>query len=287
MASAKLASSDVQPFSEPIACSGGRDSCGRKLRRLSSKATGARACDQRCTAGCQPPETPSASQATTSPLSSTMRSRRLRPSAFTTLLPARTSTPWARSHLARSAGASPRQSTHELDRRAGGHQVEGGEVGGIVVGREHDLPADGDAVAVGVLAHGAGEQDARQVVLREHERLLDRAGREQRLLRVHAPVALAHGGRLAAEVEALQEARHAVVVEPEAGGRGEQLHAARRGELAEQAREPDGDRRLVDERVGREQAAAAFEVLLGEDHGEAGARGDLRGEEARTARRRR
>ncbi len=82
---------------------------------------------------------------------------------------------------------------HELDRRAGGDEVEGGEVGGVVVGREHDLPPGRDAVAVRVLAHRAGEHDARQVVLLEHERLLDRAGREQRLLRVHAPVALAHG----------------------------------------------------------------------------------------------
>ena len=107
---------------------------------------------------------------------------------------------------------------HELDRRAGGHEVEGGEVGGIVVGRKDDLLPGRNAVAVGVLAHGAGEQDARQVVLCEHERLLDRTRREQRLLRIHAPVALAHGGGLAAEVEPLQEARHAVVIKAEAGG---------------------------------------------------------------------
>ena len=169
---------------------------------------------------------------------------------------------------------------HELHRCARRHEVEGGEVGGIVVGREHDLLSDGDAVAVGVLARGAGEQDAGQVVLREHERLLDRARREQRLLRVHAPVALAHGDGLVAEVEALQQARHAMVVQSEAGGRGKEPDAARRGELAEQAREPDGDRRLVDERVGGEQAAAALEVLLGEDDGKAGARGNLRGKES-------
>ena len=140
--------------------------------------------------------------------------------------------------------------------------------------------ADGDAVAVGVLARGAGQQDAGQVVLREHERLLDRARREQRLLRVHAPVALAHGGRLAAEVEALQQARHAVVVQAE------QVVAVRSLTLRDAASSPSRlanqtvTGRLVDERVGGEQPSAALEILLGEDHGEAGARGDLRGKEA-------
>ena len=115
------------------------------------------------------------------------------------------------------------------------------------------------------------------------QRLLDGAGCEQRLLRVHAPVALAHAGGFAAEVDALQESRRAVIVEAEAGGRGQQGHVARRCELAQHAREPDGDGRIVDQRIGRQQSAAALEILLRDDDGEARARGGLRGEQARRA----
>ena len=275
IASVKLASSEVQPFSEPIACSGGRDSCGRKLRRLSSKATGARAWDHKCKRGL--PAAGNAERVAVDGLAGVEHD------ALEALAPERLDDAAACANF-HALGAQPLGEVgrrlaaaveHQLDRRAGGHEVEGGEVGGVVVGRKDDLLPGRYAVAVGVLAHGTGEQDARQVVLREHERLLDRTRREQRLLRIHAPVALAHGGGLAAEVEPLQEARHAVVIEAEAGGSGQQLHAARCRELAEQAREPHGDGRLVDERVGREQPAAAFEILFREDDGEARARGDL------------
>ena len=152
----------------------------------------------------------------------------------------------------------------DRDRRARRHEVERGEIGGVVVGCEHDLPSGCDPIAVRVLAHGAGKHDARQVVLLEDERLLDRAGRKQRLLRVHAPVALAHGARLVAEVEPLQQPRHAVVVEAEAGRGRQQGDVPRRGKLAEHAREPGDHGRVIDERVGGEEPAAAFEILLGE-----------------------
>ena len=169
----------------------------------------------------------------------------------------------------------------ERDRRSRGHEVEGREVGGIVVGREHDVAPRRDREAVHILAHGACEHHARQVVLLEQERLLDRAGREQRLFRVDAPVALPHRPRIVAEVEALNEPGMPVIVEAEGGRLRQQREVARRGELAEDAREPDGDGRVVDERVGGEKAATALEVLLREDHGEAGARGDLSREQAR------
>ena len=76
------------------------------------------------------------------------------------------------------------------DRRhlaAGARHVECRVPAGIVVGGDDDAPPRQHAVAVHVGAHRAGEHDARPVVLVEHERPLDRAGREHHLFGAHAP----------------------------------------------------------------------------------------------------
>ena len=143
------------------------------------------------------------------------------------------------------------------------------------------VPTRGDPVAVRILAHGTGEHHAGQVVLLEYERLLDRAGREQRLFRVYAPVALPHGPRVASEVESLEQTGGSVIVEAECRRGGQEPDVTGGREFSQHACEPDGDRCVVDQRVGCEQPSAAFEILFRDDDGEARAQRDLCREQPR------
>jgi hypothetical protein len=85
------------------------------------------------------------------------------------------------------------------DRPGRGRRFRRGEldrdpVGAVVVGRDHDPASDRDRVAVEVVAAGVGEHDPRPVVVGEDERLLDRAGGDDRLAGADSPPALPEPG---------------------------------------------------------------------------------------------
>ncbi len=114
-------------------------------------------------------------------------------------------------------------------------QVERGAVGAVVVGQHDRAAAGAHGVAVEVAAHRARQHDAGPVVLGEHQRPLERAGREHHLARAHLPQALAGqvSGRGRPEVvgHALEQAEIVVVVVGEGGGAGQHADLGKAREL--------------------------------------------------------
>ena len=86
--------------------------------------------------------------------------------------------------LARGLGA---QVGDGDDDRSGGVQVEGGLVGRIIRGHDHDALPDPGPVAIEIGLRGACEKDAGAIVAREHQWPLDGAGREHHAARAHLP----------------------------------------------------------------------------------------------------
>ena len=66
-------------------------------------------------------------------------------------------------------------------------EVEGGAIGAVVRRRDDHALADLDAILAAIAPRGLGEHHARAVVIREHQRALDRAGRQHDLARAHLP----------------------------------------------------------------------------------------------------
>ncbi|MNZ40296.1 hypothetical protein D3C78_578090 [compost metagenome] len=169
-------------------------------------------------------------------------------------------------------GGIGRQLAH-VDHRGDVHarieQVEGGQVAVVVAGQHHRALARLDRVQLDQALRGAGQHHPRQVVVAEHHRLVEGAGRDDALLGAHLvqAVALDH--------------RQEVVGEPGVAGglledldvrvtlhRVDQLAAQRVGALA-------GN---VEARPG--QGAAQIRLLLDQQHLGAGIGGVQRGGEA-------
>ena len=74
---------------------------------------------------------------------------------------------------------------------AGRPQVQCRAIGAIGRRHDHGTGTCAHAVAIEIAANGAGQHDSGPVVVRENERLLDRAGREYDFARAHLPQALA------------------------------------------------------------------------------------------------
>ena len=112
-----------------------------------------------------------------------------------------------------------RPGVEHLDRGAGVVQVDRGGVGGVVAGEDDDLAAGEHAVPVQEVPRRRGEHDARAVVVLEHDRALDRAGRDHDPGGADAVHPLARAPREAAVVGVggapLEREHEAVVVVPE------------------------------------------------------------------------
>ena len=134
-------------------------------------------------------------------------------------------------------------------------QVERGLVGAVVVGHQDAAIARLDAEAVDVAARRACQQDAGAVVIDEHQRPLDRAGRQHDLLRAHLPHPLARPvGRFLAQVvgAALQQVDPVVVVIAEHDRARQDPHLGMLAQLLERRLHPV-DRRLTIDRLARGQ----------------------------------
>ena len=66
-------------------------------------------------------------------------------------------------------------------------QVERGAIGSIMRRRDDHALADLHAILTAIAPRGVGEHHARAVVIREHQRTLDRAGRQHHLARANLP----------------------------------------------------------------------------------------------------
>ena len=161
----------------------------------------------------------------------------------------------------------------------GGGERGGGVVAGVVRRQQHRARPGEHAEALEVLARGAGEHHAREVVARERDRPLVRAGRQHHLPRPHVPQPLARdaGRRLAGLVVGAALGEHDVsgVVGADRGGA--QQHPRLGGDRQPRARRPH--RAAV---AGRPRPQ--LRRRLGEHHPRAGrARGVGGGEPGRAA----
>ncbi len=119
---------------------------------------------------------------------------------------------------AASAGAS-RRSTIAAICRPTGLQRPRGRVGRVAVGRDQHATPAGDAESRGVLARGAGQHDARAVIVRKEQRPLEGAGRRDHLPGADLPQPLAQHARRqvrrAFRHHGLERAHQVVVVDAE------------------------------------------------------------------------
>ena len=164
-----------------------------------------------------------------------------------------------------------------------------GEVGDrarrLVVGAEHHrAPPRRHRVAVEIGAHGAGQHDAGTVVVAEHQRALDGAGRNHASFGVDAPQALA---RLVLRrhrhvvVDALQRRIGAVVVDAEHRGARQDAHIRQRRQLGGDMGDPVGRAALVEGAGVGDQPAAEAEVLLAQHDARTGPARRQRGHQPR------
>ena len=87
----------------------------------------------------------------------------------------------------RQAALQLRAQIDHRDRGAGGAQIERGPIRAVVVGEHHRLTAGAHRVLIEIAAHGARQHDARPIVLGEHQRSLQRAGRQHDLAGAQLP----------------------------------------------------------------------------------------------------
>ena len=93
--------------------------------------------------------------------------------------------------LGRQTARRPGAQVDHAHTDPGAHQVERGAIRAVVVGEHHGAPAGPHPIPVDVSAHGARQHDARPVVIREHQRSLERAGGQHDLAGPDFPQALA------------------------------------------------------------------------------------------------
>ncbi len=185
--------------------------------------------------------------------------------------------------IARDADGAAARVRPRIDQRddlgARSAQIGDRRPGMVVVGEHDRAPAGPHGVAVDVGADRARQHHAREVVVAEHQRALERPGGEHAALRDDAPQSLARleGGRHGdMVVDALDGGVGAVVVGRDHGGPRQQADIGHRGELGDHRLRPAMRRAIADGDPFAETAAAEQEVLLGEDHPRAAARGDQR-----------
>ncbi len=126
---------------------------------------------------------------------------------------------------------SPERRRADIDDRgdvdAGRVQIERRAIGRVMRGGDHDAAARQHAVAIEIGARRIGQHDARPVVVRKHQRPLQRAGRDHHLPRAHLPQPLARQVRCRLRQvvgDALAEPHHVVREIAERGGTRQQGH---------------------------------------------------------------
>jgi hypothetical protein len=158
----------------------------------------------------------------------------------------------------------------DLDLGPGLVRVERRQIGAVIAGEDHDLPARQHAVAVDVGARGRCQHHARPVVVGEEQRALDRALRQHGLFGADLPEALARHGVVALRSQMvghpLQRGQQIVVVVGGDRGAREQRHLVHRLQPLDRLGDPVGCRNPGD--LGRvaEQAAAELRPLVSQDH---------------------
>ena len=154
---------------------------------------------------------------------------------------------------------------------AGLVQSEHGVVGHVVVGEDHGALAWQHRVTADVGGHGAGQHDARQVVVGEHQGALNRTGGQNHLLGAHLPQAFAWcmgRDRAGGEVigAALGQGHEVVVLVAKRGRARQQAHLGHGAQSRQRVLEPSRRRDVVDDRVAREQPAPHFVLFVGQHH---------------------
>ncbi len=160
-------------------------------------------------------------------------------------------------------------------------QVERGAIGPVMRRRDDHALADLHAVLTAIASRGVGEHYARAVVIREHQRTLDRAGRQHHLARANLPQALARQVGIGDEVgfgDALVEGDEVLGVIAE---RLRARHQAQVGQLSKRSdrlRQPIARAHGLDSGLGLgEERAARDRVLVADDNPRAAcARGQRR-----------
>ena len=213
---------------------------------------------------------------------------RSRPSTPRISAPCATSMPGRARGLGQRPFASGRRSAISATSTPASLQIERGAIGAVVRGRDDHALADLDAILAAIAPRGVGEHHARAVVIREHQRTLDRAGRQHDLARAHLPQPLARQVGIGDEVrlgDALVQGDEVLRVIAE---RLRSRHQAQVGPVSKRrdrfrqpiARAHGLDRGLVSAR----SEPPSGRVLVAEDDASAAcARGQRRGEPGRAA----
>ncbi len=156
------------------------------------------------------------------------------------------------------------------DGDAAGGEVERGAVAGIAGGEDHGARARLHAPAIEIGPRRIRQHDAGAVIVREHQRALQRAGRQHHLAGAHLPEPLARQlriGRGDMVGDALGERDHVVREIAERRGAGEQRDVVPRREARHGARQPVARRLALDGGAGLgEQRAAEFLLLVAQHH---------------------
>ena len=163
---------------------------GMNTCSASSKTSLPRDCEKRCTEGVQPPDIRSASQATVRLAPATLNAHGLdakAPVDAGDLRPGHDLDPGGARRLRQRPFRLAAQIGDQRDIDARRFQVERGAIGCIMRRRDDDALADLDAILNAIAPRGVGEHHARAIVIREHQRALDRAGRQHHLARAHLP----------------------------------------------------------------------------------------------------
>ena len=182
--------------------------------------------------------------------------------------------------IGQGAGMSPAIDDRR-DLEPGRLRVERGPVGVVVVGRDHHAPAGRHAVAVQVGAHGGRQHDPGTIVAREHQRSLQRPGREHGLPRPNCPEALARRMVARRQVigDALEGAQDIVVVVPEHTGATKDADFRQGSQSPGGARDPVCRCRAADDAALPGKRAAEVGSFIGQEHAGAALAGGARGRE--------
>ena len=151
--------------------------------------------------------------------------------------------------------------------------VDGRAVRRIVVGKQHQPLPGRHAVAVQVGPDRAGQHHARHIVIAEHQGPLDSARGQNHLFGAHPVQALARAvwrGEAQVIATPLDNAQEIMIVIAEYRAARQQLDVVERPQAGHGALGPGRGRLAVDGLPVRQQAAAEFVLLIGDDHPRAG-----------------
>ena len=151
--------------------------------------------------------------------------------------------------------------------------VDGRAVRRIVVGKQQQPPPGRHAVAVQVGPDRAGQHHARHIVIAEHQGPLDGARGQNHLFGAHPVQALARAvwrGEAQVIAAPLDNAQEIMIVIAEYRAARQQLDVVKRPQAGHGALGPGRGRLAVDGLPARQQTAAEFVLLIGDDHARAG-----------------